>query len=326
MELISESKNLKGPPTLPYMEPYQLLAAELWRWQKLPMDKTPRTARWLWALQESGLTLDDLFSYLLKPREQKMAAMTLNQNDVRTLFVGPVLKAFRHGRTINNVIQLLKVKNKETYHYWETGQRDLPLSEFLKAVDLMGNRLQIFCEMVGFKQDLRNFKLKAFKEGLADRFFRHPWTPTVYLLLQSDSYRAQESHRDEFLLDILKISPEQLHETLLDLTDLEMIRFDGRHYIPFTGVFYVPPNLKETSLRALNQYWMGRSHELSAGWGLHKVGQAAVSFESREKILGWVADLREKIREEIRVTKPETVVHFHWQISDLLHSKQEVVK
>lgn len=303
---------------LPYTDPYQALAVDLWNWQCQPLEKIPRTSRWLWTLQESGISLRDLFTYMMKPKEQVLEEKLLNAEQVGAFLVGPVLRKFRGDRTISEVIEILKVRNKETYHYWETGQRDLPLSQFLKVVDLIGGRLQIFCEMIGFKKDLREFRLKSFKENLSGTFFKKPWTPTVYLLLHTEAYRNLPEHQDAFLSKQIGISLLQVQDSLADLADLEMIRYDGKRYIPFKGVFYTPPNLNPEVLNQLNSYWMNKSFELMSCQGLHKIEQAAVSFESRDKIVKWVGELREKIREEIKTTQPETVLHMQWQVADLL--------
>lgn len=304
---------------LPYLDPHHALAEALWRYMKLDPERVPRTSRWLWSLQRAGYSLSDLYRYLLKPHDKKIEVVIEKPEQIGVTFVGPILKHFRGERASKVVMSLLHVKNKETYHYWETGQRDLPLGQFLKIVDLLGDRLQIFCEMVGFKKDLREFNLKSYKVNFSERFFKRPWTPTVYLLIQSEKYKSLPGHDDSFFSHFLSVSQLQVKESLNDLADLELIRFDGERYITFTGVFYTPPNLNPHMLQSLNAFWMGKSFELMSRYGLHKIEQASVSYESRDKIMGWVNELREKIRAEVKITTPETVLHLQWQVADLLH-------
>lgn len=286
----------------------------------LRIEKNPpviRTAIVFQMLYTNGFSLNSASEILLKPRDIKFSLSEISKDQIATHFVGPLLAELRDEDTILNYCKKIGVKNSVTYHYWEKGSRDIPFATFLQIVDVITNRLQLFCETIYFKNDLREFGLNSFKPNFSEKFFGTPWVPTVYLALQTEAYTLLPTHSDLFLEDKLNIPIEQIRLAIKTLLDLEIINFDGRLYKTFDGMFYTPPTLDSHMLDDLNRFWLNQAYKFTNYDGLHKIEQASMSYESYDRIKFWVAELREKIRKEIQVTKPETIVHMQWQVLDL---------
>lgn len=333
-EVMDEQKILKSPEAIPYFNLAkalgQFIANQL---SEAPhrdknqslinglQDSAPENIRTspVWqALELIGVEHKHLVDCLLKPIETNFIYNNPDRKTLSRNVIGPLLRVIRRGHTIEQVCLLVGINTPVTYHYWEKGSRDIPFYVFLKIIDRLCGRLQFFCETIRFRTDLRTFGLKAFKPNLSEHFFKFPWTPTIYLFLLTAVYKAEATHSDEFVADKLSLTKSQVAESIKTLIDFEMIKFSGAKYEAFSGVFYTPPSLDKKSLEDLNHYWMTQAYEFMRFEGLHKIDQAAVSHESKMKIIGWVSELREKIRLEIATTTPETIVHMHWQVSDIL--------
>lgn len=304
---------------------YNLLAEDLEQHILLRLPKSikpsPRRAsrarRFFANVKRAKISLAQLAEGLLKPTPFRLPALDLNESNLAKKFVGPIVKQMRRKHTLDECAKTLGLKSSVAFHYWEKGLRDMPLPIFLEFVDKFSDRLAVFCLSLGFKQDLKKYGLKSRTPDFYEKFFSTPWLPTLFLLIQIENYQKLSKHDDYYLAEKINLPVAQIRQGLKLLQSIGAIYFVGQHYQAHKGVFYTPPNIAPEHLAGLNNYWLGQSVALIKRPGLHKIEQASMSYESMEKIKGWVAELREKIRTEIKTTTPETVVHMHWQVADL---------
>lgn len=283
-----------------------------------------RTSYFFEQLLAKDYSLQSLFEILLQPTIETLSVSPKNRSEILNFFVKPLLTKKRGKRKILEVASLLNLKTQVSYHYWENGKRDMPFWIFLKWVDLVCEKLEVFVESLQMPINLKSlgFQEKC-SEKFSSLFFSLPWIPTVYLALQTTEYLSSDKHSDDYICKTVQISPEQLQSALDILSSLEMIHFEINHYVVRRGIFYAPPSPSNEKINSLNAYWMAKAPQLMQYDGIHKVQQAALSIESKNKIMTWVSELREKIHEEIKKTSgPETVLHMHWQVADLLQTRE----
>ena len=189
---------------------------------------------------------------------------------------------------------------------------------FLKVIHLLEGRLYIFPEALGFFEDLKKYNISCPNPGLSEKFFKMPWVPTVFMCIQTNFYQKQPKSFHKDLAKLLSLSIDQLNEAIKVLSDLQMIQITDGFYKVRKGAYYAPASMKGSQIDKLYNYWFSRSSSFYYHYkGYQKLDQAAVSYESYCKIIGWVAELRDKIREEVRSSKSEMVIHMHWQIVNL---------
>lgn len=275
-------------------------------------------------LQKKDPTLKNVCDIILQPTFCSIHIDSYDKSFLLKKVISPLLLKKRGTNKILHVSNILQLKTQVTYHHWENGTRDMPFWIFLKWVDIYCHRLEVFLETLQVSVDLKTLGFSGFhKELFSDLFFSKPWIPTVYLALQTTEYLRNESHEDAFIAKSLDLTTDQVQQAIHVLCDLEMIKFDKSHFKTFKGIFYTPPNLATEKIDEINSYWMSRSYKLTSCDSLHKIQQAALSMESKRKIISWVHELREKIHNEIKTTSnPETVLHMHWQVTDLLSSER----
>lgn len=277
-----------------------------------------RTSTWALLARKAGKSLPGLAAVLYAPRTPPVLPRPLSAQACRTSWIGPILRFLRGNRTLREVQQLLGLRAASTFYHWERGARDIPLSTFVQCIDQLGGRLGTFCEAFGYDGELGNFGIRAAKPNFSERFFSQPWVPTIFLAIQTLGYTGQKRHDRRRLARQLKLTEEQIEDGLKTLADLEIVKLEGNKYVARAGAFYAPPTLTAHTLKSLNEYWFGRSLDLIQQPGLHKIEEHALSRKSFEKIIGWVGELRERIRAEVETSEPETIVHIHWQVADML--------
>lgn len=311
---------------------YSGLAKTLWTWaDKLPSPltvtlpktkrkkssaKVYRTSAWLWTLKCKNISLEDLAESVLKPKQFKFSKTLSDKKDLATNFTPLFLRAMRGEKTLDQMANLLEIKNAATYYYWEQGSRDLPLTHFLKIIHLSGG-LPVFLESLGFVQDISKLGFTTLPTDFYNLCFSDPWSPTIHLALQTKMH--EKSNNLSQLAQSIKISVDQLQKSLETLVQLKLVKKEGSKFIAQKGVFYVPAHLQENYKKKFYDYWGQKTNH----HGFDKIDQACVSYESHEKILGWVSELREKIKEEIKTTKPETVLHMQWKVVDLFNPEKK---
>ena len=281
--------------------------------------KTPiRASLYAFLLSKKGLNLEDIASAIVAPRVFPKQKASTTPTATQKNFIAPLLKEIRGERTLREVGDILRLKTPAAYNHWESARRDIPLHTFLEAIDQLSSRLHTFCEVIGFEKNLSKLGFPSHRKDFSEKFFTLPWTPTVFLALQTSRYESQLKHSSAKLARQLNLSIKKIDDALHILADLELVTFDGALYRHRKGQFYAPPTLSKSTLERLNLYWFSQSKELYSQPGLHKIEEHALSIESLEKIKTWVAELRERIREEVKTSTPETVAHIHWQVSDML--------
>lgn len=283
---------------------------------------TIRTSTVFKLLLKNDVSIVDAATVLIQPRKLDFTFDCLNENNLSSQFVGPLISMIRGKMSVRIFCEKFKITNPVTFHYWEKGGREIPFAVFLQMIDLVTGRLQMFCEAIDFSQDLRRFEIHSYGPNLANRFFNCPWVPTVRLFLETRPYIDLKQHSDQFVAEKLNLSLEQVQSALQTLVDLGVIWLCGTHYKVKRDSFYTPPKLNSQTLANLNNYWLGQAAEFCLHDGLHKIDQASMSFESLAKIQSWVVEMREKVRLEILQSQPETIVQMHWQVFDLLSDKK----
>ncbi len=228
-------------------------------------------------------------------------------------FVAKLLRRARGAKSLEEMTQELGLSNRSCLHHWETGARKVPLATLLHAIDIGTGRLQFVLDVFGIEIRPRMRELQGLRTQ--ERFFAQPWTPTVYLFLQVDRYRAWGVHSSARVARALGINSEEVDQSLRDLLDIGMIHTDGKKYAAVKGQHYLSPFLTSEVLQRLNRYWYSRSFQLTEYEGFHKIEEHALSHKSFEKIKGWVNELRERIRNEVKQSEPETLCHIHWQLA-----------
>lgn len=109
-------------------------------------------------------------------------------------------------------------------------------------------------------------------------------------------------------------------ETSLDLLiRLRLARLESGRLVSDEAQLYAIPAVSPERIQAIHRFWFENSLRLLEKPGFHKVEQHALSRESRDRVIGWITELRERIREEVRTGgDPETLIHINWQVAELL--------
>jgi len=261
----------------------------------------------------------DFIWTLLSPSGFEFSQVLLSESSLRKFFIGPLLQGLRQGKSLLEVSKILGQKNSVNLHHWEAGKRDMPLSLFLMLVDKVSGRLPVFCELVGFQDNLENFGFSKTVPHFSERFFEYPWTPSVFLVIQTPQFSLWNPDCETLSAKQLGISTHDFRKSLQILMDLNLIQVSDGKFKVRKGAFYAGGQLPQEVLDRLHLFWLSKTPHFYSSFpgGYHKVEQAALSRSSLEKIKGWAQELREKIREEIKTTEPETVAHFTWQVCDL---------
>jgi hypothetical protein len=187
------------------------------------------------------------------------------------------------------------------------------------------NKVTLFLEGLGTSLKYETYGIPHRVDRFNEIFFGNPWTPSIYLVLQTQFYLDFKRHSDDQIARKIGVSENQVKQSLSDLQLLHLIQFQGTHYQVVKGTFLAPPSslTKNKNVQNLKKYWMDRSAGFRDWPGIHRIEQATVSHESKEKILLWISELREKIAQEIKVTQPQTILHLHLQAFDLLADHPE---
>lgn len=280
--------------------------------------KEIRTSYWLHLAFQSGFESTDFLWLMLAPSTLNLDNFANTETYIRKLLVAPLLLTLRGDRAIREISAQLELPNLASYHHWENGNRDIPLAIFLRFLDLQDSKLDIFLTFFNFPLGSRSDRR---------HFFLPPWTPSVYLMVQTPDFCQQNpaNKLPKKIANYLKLTTAQVQLSLQNLIQLRLLHFNGQSIETVKGVHYAGNYLGKDVLDQLNLYWMEQSPFFYQHYplGFHKIEQAAMSRASMEKVRGWIEELRGKIRQEVQNTVPETVVHFHWQMLDLLAPQED---
>lgn len=310
---------------------FEKLAMDLWKWAyQAPLSKKshfskPRLQRkiirassFLSLLKEQGQSMDRLLESLCKPTIIKSKFDGMPSEKASQEIICFLLHYLRGSQTIESASITLGLKNHVTYYYWERGTRGIPLSYLLKCLHFFENRLSLFCEIIGFTEDLKEYGFQVYPPHFYENFFKSPWTPTVLCALQVQKPNESASRVMQNLTKKLGLTEEQVLDSIQILEALGLLVKKGNSFQLMHGQFYVPGQLREKYIEQIYAFWTERKLNISLEKDLYKFDQASVSYALKEKIAQWVTELREKIRAEVKTTKPETVIHMHWQVVDLM--------
>lgn len=240
---------------------------------------------------------------------------------MRQHFSAPVLRTLRGKRTLGEAAKILGIRNLSTIHHWESGRREVPFAQWLKAVDRWSGRLDALVASLPFELSLDELGFDPLPARAYSEFFSDPWTPMLMLSLRLPMLSELKSAETQarFLSSRLEL-PLLKVETSLDLLiRLRLARLESGRLVSDEAQLYAIPAVSPERIQAIHRFWFENSLRLLEKPGFHKVEQHALSRESRDRVIGWITELRERIREEVRTGgDPETLIHINWQVAELL--------
>jgi len=257
--------------------------------------------------------LEQIPQIFLAPQPVHDFSRLLGNNFNSSDFLGKLIRRLRAEKSLEKLSKEIGLKSRAALHHWESGLRQIPLWMFLKLVDNLSTRLQFFVDSLGVDFKLRSENQQS--KGTQERFFRLPWTPTVFLFLQTNEYREWATHSSMKISKSLDLSSAEVESSLEDLLDVQIVKFEKGKYSVSKGQHYISPLLSSEIKHRLNQFWFSRAEALSHLPGLHKIEEHALSKKSFEKIKIWIEELREKIRDEVKNSEAEILCHLHWQLA-----------
>lgn len=143
-------------------------------------DASLRSSKFLKIIADRGVVLGDLSEAVFAPKIvlelssfKHLGSRLAIQQRWQSLF----LKQLRGDYTLSEITQKLNLGTPSTFHHWETGRRDLPLSYLLMAIDKLTGRLEAFIATLPFTISLDQFGFKGVSPKAYQEFFALPWTP-----------------------------------------------------------------------------------------------------------------------------------------------------
>jgi hypothetical protein len=249
--------------------------------------------------QKQGFKLQHLEQAVFAPRlvpDLRVKTKFATSLAVRKGFIAPFMRALRGRRTLSEVAKILGTKTLSTFHHWETGRRDISLAQFLKVVDDMSGRLPAVLETLGIRGLPENQEFKDLHVGRYAQFFSDPWTPTILMALRLPQLLKIPSPalQAQFLSQRLKIPHASVENSLDLLMRLQLVRLQEGRLISNPVQFDAIPSITPEKIQEIHQYWFNQAGALLAAPGFHKLEQHALTHESKEKIILWISELREK--------------------------------
>jgi hypothetical protein len=287
-------------------------------------ESSVRASRFLSALQTSGVQLRDLSEAVFAPRivaEFKGFNGQVSRLAIQQKWLCPFLATLRGDRTLVETAAILGLGTASSYHHWESGRRDIPLAHWLRAIDLLSGRLEAMLATISLPIDIGELGFKKVAPHLYSLFFADPWTPTVLTVLRLPEVAdgPTMSHQIECIIRKTGILRDCVMGSLDTLVRLRLVEIRHAKFYANPSQFYAIPSLSSGQIERIHHYWFGRSIEMLKRPGFHKVEQHALTHESKEKIIGWIAELRERIRAEVKSGgEPETLIHIGWQLAEFV--------
>lgn len=309
----------------------------------MELRKYERLARWikpegslrlpyvLIALQKRGIKLRDLEQAVFAPRplpsqtrksvQGARRAQILTPLGLRRDFIIPFLRALRGTQTLAVTAQRLGTHGPTAYNHWETGRRDIPLTQFLMVIADLSGRLPAFLETLGISNPPPGGDFSELHLGRYREFFSDPWTPTVLMSLRLPQVLSMPSGQAQarYLSEVLQIPQASIENSMDLLLRLQLARLQGGRFVGNPVQFDAIPSIEEKKIQEIHQFWFQRASSMLARPGFHKLEQHALTHESKEKIIFWISELREKIHQEVIASgSPETLIHIHWQLAEII--------
>lgn len=287
-------------------------------------ESSVRASRFLSALQASGVQLRDLSEAVFAPRvvaDLKAFKGQVSRLAIQEKWLCPFLVALRGDRTLAETAALLGLGTASSYHHWESGRRDIPLAHWLRAIDLLSGRLEAMLATIAVPFDIGDLGFKKVAPHLYSLFFADPWTPTVLTALRLPDVASgpSMSHQIDRISRKTGVLRDAVVGSLDTLVRLRLVEIRQAKFHANPSQFYAIPSLSSGQIERIHRYWFSRSVEMLERPGFHKVEQHALTHESKEKIVGWIAELRERIRAEVKSSgDPETLIHIGWQLAEFV--------
>ena len=134
---------------------------------------------------------------------------------------------------------------------------------------------------------------------------------------REESRRARRSESGP--LRFALCTAREIEDSASKLLRLGLARLEDGRLLADPAQFYAIPSIPAEEINRIEGHWFAQAGKLAARPGLHKVEQHALSHASRERIVGWITELRERIRQEVQTGgEPETLIHINWQVAELI--------
>lgn len=305
-----------------YLQAYKDLSQAVVQALKI---RTLKTSQVMFLLQEHGLNLGDVYQVIFWPRMSrefpKKNLRMVTSHLVKKNWLEPLLKDLRGDFSYAEVANILGVSSLATFHHWEMGRREIPLHYFLMIIDKFYGRLQAFLDNLPLDLNLAQFELLRLKPKLYHQFFSLPWMPTIMLALRLPKLVKMSSIQNQvtYLAKNLNRSTHEIEEALGILMHLKLVKIENGRLHSQPQQFYAIPAIAPEKVEELLNFWFSQVLTMSKKPGFHKFEQHATTFESKEKIIQWITELREKIKGEVKSSgEPETLIHINWQVAEIL--------
>ncbi|MCK6597185.1 MAG: DUF4423 domain-containing protein, partial [Bdellovibrionaceae bacterium] len=272
--------------------------------------------------------LKDLYCTLFWPRkisedvEEEITAPI--QTSIRKRWLQPILREIRGDFSFVEIAEVLKLKSVATYHHWETGRREIPLPYLLMVIHKIQGRLQAFIDMLSLDLDFSEFKFLKLKLKFYEQFFSEPWIPTVLFSLSVNEIKKISSTQLQVSVIAKKLEIPEAHveAAISVLLKLQLVKVRENRFLGCVDQYYAIPKVSDQKIEELRHFWFSRAEKLLQKPGFHRFEQHLTSREKKEKIISWIMELREKIREEVKSDESEenneTLIHIGWQVLELL--------
>lgn len=303
--------------------------------QLIIKSKSLKTTDVLYHLQFHDCSLVKVIEALFLPQViqlpveiQRMAknSQVIEKIEIKKKLIPLILTHLRNEKSMNEICHKLEISNISRYHHYEVGIRDLPFLYFvnlLKFSEKILNFIECLPDVIRsnlFISNEANTK-KTNDLKFSEIFFSKPWLPTLYLLIQTPSVTSKENLNKQvlYLSKVLGLNSTEVFFGLQQLMNLQLIVVEGNKLQVLKGQFFCNPILNKDQIESIHSFWFKKSSEFLNKPGFHKVEQHTVSKQTQEKIIFWIGELREKIKQEVKSQTGEVdrVISINWSLTEL---------
>lgn len=283
----------------------------------------------LYYLQTHGVDLYSLGEYIFNPRSCPFKKQeTYSETQIKENILPKIITELRGSYSLKDFSENLNISNVSTYHHYEKNIRDLPFEIFLRILNLR-NKFEVFLGIINIKELVSESKTNADADlvylekfsAFSQNFFSKPWTPTIYLMVQLPKINllGDQKKQINYIKNSLKLSHVQVAESLETLMKLKIIDMREGKILFVKGQFFNPPKLSPKKIDEIHQYWFSKSLDFLNHSGFHRVEQHTVTEDTQKKILSWISDLREKIKNEVNSQEgePDRLIHINWSLTEI---------
>lgn len=285
-------------------------------------------------LQDKKVNLFDLAQTLFNPRP-----LHVNNREhfsiaqIKSELLPSILIELRGQDSLKDLCAKLNLPNVSTYHHYEKQIRDVPFEIFIYALEA-SQKLEVFLSLIDFKKisidhhETQDFDIENLNKYhvFSKDFFSKPWVPSVYLLIQLPQFSKIKNRNKqyEYISNVLNLNKQQIQDSFEVLSRLNIVHFKEEKIEFSKGQFFNPPQIDKKALDEIHTYWFSRAKEHLNMNGYHRLEQHTVTEETQVRIINWIKELREKIKQEVLIQKGEAdrLIHINWSLTELTYEKQ----